>query len=464
MLASAPLVSWLRAHAVHLGLFAVGLVVYGGVAFDRLGKPSGSPHFVLQADAWLRGRIAIDRPAGDDWARIETVVLDDGSRIRGRRMTSPGKRGRFQVVGGGEIAQSRIVTSEGTAAYMTFPVLPAVLMIPQVMIAGRGASDVAFSVVFAAAVLPMLFSVLRRLREAGISERGVADDLWLVALFGFGTVFFFSAVQGSVWYTAHVVGVLFGLAYAWASIEARHPVLAGLALGLATMSRTPMAFMLPLFVLEAWRVSGGDKKALLAMLGKLAAPVIVIAAAAVAYNVHRFGAPTEFGHRYLAVVQQNQIEQHGLFAYHYLDRNLAVAFTLLPELGGTPWIRINGHGLALWFTTPALLLLLWPKTRPPIHRSLWITVACVAIPTLFYQNSGWVQFGYRFALDYLPFLVLLLAVGGRRFGWFARGLIVFGIAVNLFGAVTFDRFGWKYYRLGDSGAASKHARDVVVPH
>lgn len=456
--------SWLRAHAVHVALFAVGLVVYGAVAFDRLDRPSAAPHFVLQADAWLRGRIAIDRPAGDDWARVETVVLDDGSRVRGRRMTSPGKRGRFQVVGGGEIAATRIVTSEGTTVYMSFPPLPALLMIPQVLVAGRGASDVAFSVVFAAAVLPMLFSVLRRLREAGMTERTVTDDLWMVALFGFGTVFFFSAVQGSVWYTAHVVGVLFGLAYAWASIEARHPVLAGLALGLATMSRTPMAFMVPLFLLEAWRICGGDRRAFVKTVAMFAAPVTVIAAAAVAYNLHRFGAPTEFGHRYLAVVQQNQIEQHGLFAYHYLTRNLAVAFTLLPEFGGVPWVRINGHGLAIWFTTPALVLLLWPRARPPIHRALWLTVAAVAIPTLFYQNSGWVQFGYRFALDYLPFLVLLLAVGGRRFGWGSRALVIVAILVNLFGAITFDRFAWKYYRLGDSGAASKHARDVVVPH
>src|SRR6185503_9359947 len=93
----------------------------------------------------------------------------------------------------------------------------------------------------------------------------------------------------------------------------------------------------------------------------------------------------------------------------------------------------------------ALLLLLWPQARPPIHRALWITVALVAVPTFFYQNSGWVQFGYRFCLDYLPFLVLLLAVGGRRFGRVTRALIVAGIAINLFGAVTFDRYP-AYYR------------------
>jgi hypothetical protein len=468
MVASRAL-SWLRAHAIHLTLFAIGLVGYGAVAGDRLGRPSAANHFVRQAAAWLDGDLAIRGPVerGNDWAKVETVVLDDGAVVRGRRMTSRAHRGRFQLVGGGTIPVERIARSQGTTHYMSFPPLPAVLMLPQVAIAGERAGDVAFSVVFAAAVLPLLFATLRRLRRAGHSARSVAEDLWLVALFAFGSVWFFAAVQGSVWYTAHVVGVFFAVAYAWAAIDARAPVLAGLALALATMSRTPLAFMVPLFVLEAWRVSGGlaDRRALAWRLLAFAAPVVIVAIAAAAYNQVRFASPLEFGHSFLDVRQQAQIEQHGLFSYQYLARNLAVAFTLLPELPGrAPWLQISGHGLAIWVTTPALLLLVWPRTRPPLHRALWLTVGLVAVPTFFYQNSGWVQFGYRFALDYLPFLVLLLAIGGRRLGVPARGLIVLGIAINLFGALTFDRAGWRYYRLGPSRAADTSAYEVIVAH
>jgi len=150
------------------------------------------------------------------------------------------------------------------------------------------------------------------------------------------------------------------------------------------------------------------------------------------------------------------MERYGLFSYHYLERNLAVAFTLLPELPGhAPWIQISGQGLALWITTPAFVLLLWPREKNALHRALWITVACVAVPTFFYQNSGWVQFGYRFSLDYTVFLVMLLAIGGRRFGTATRALIVVGIAVNLFGAITFAHDP-QYYR------ADAAARDIVV--
>ena len=77
---------------LYAALFAVGLAVYGLVAWDRIGRPSTDPHFVYQADAWLQGRAAIDPPlAGDDWAQVETVALDDGTTASGRRLiTRPG--------------------------------------------------------------------------------------------------------------------------------------------------------------------------------------------------------------------------------------------------------------------------------------------------------------------------------------------------------------------------------------
>jgi hypothetical protein len=457
---------WLARYRIHLALFAIGFVGYAAVAGSRLWRQSPDPHFVYQAEAWLRGELAIDLPVkGDDWAKVETVVLDDGTVARGRRMSD---RKSFRVAGGDVVPLTRVRESKGVTHYVSFPPFPAALMIPPALVGGRRGNDVFVTVVVAALILPLAFACLRRLHQAGLSDRAVKDDLLLVAALAFGSVLFFSAVQGKVWYTAHVVGVALALAYAWCSIEGRHPVLAGLALGCAALTRTPMAFMFPLFVLEAARVVGGSValradvvafgQALARRLVPFAAPVLALAVIAIVYNTVRFGEPAEFGHTYLDVRQQAQIERHGLFSYQYLARNLAVAFTLLPELPGkAPWVQVSGHGLAVWVTTPLLALLVWPTQRDAIHRALWLTVAFVAVPTFFYQNSGWLQFGYRFSLDYMPFLILLLAVGGRRFGWGARALVAIGIAVNLFGAITFDR-AWQYYRAGGD------AYDVVVRH
>jgi len=441
---------------LYAALYAIGLVVYGALAWDRLGHQSPAPQFVYQADAWLHGHASIDPPLVDaDWAKLETVELDDGSVARGRRLIT---RRTFRVAGDGEIPISRVRKSRGTTIYMSFPPLPTLLMLPSAAISGRDGNDVIPTILVAAAILPLALLVLRRLAAAGLAKRSLEDQLWLVGALGLGSVLWFSSVQGKVWYTAQVTGVALALVYAWASIEARRPIVAGLALGAAALTRTPMAFMFPLFALEAWRLAKGDRRALVRSLVRFAAPVAAFAIAGMAYNLARFGSPTEFGHTFLDVRQQLQIEPWGLASTHYLGRNLAVAFTLLPEwLGRPPWIQISGHGLAIWVTSPWLLLVVWPRERPPIHRALWLTVALVALPSLLYMNSGWVQFGYRFSLDYLVFLVMLVAIGGRPLTWLGKGLIIAAVAINLFGAITFDRY-WQYYRTGGN------AYDVVVAH
>jgi hypothetical protein len=478
-----------RSGALYAALFAIGLLIYGLFAWGRIGRQSGAPHFVYQADAWLRGELAIRPSCGpcgpelacepepppcvgsrmplpnDDWAFVETVVRKDGTELRGRRLAT---RRAFRTLGGDELPIEEITTSRGFTAHVSFPPVPAVLMLPGALIAGRDAGDVVPTLLCAALILPLALLVLRRLAAAGLSARTVREDLWLVALLAFGSVLFFSAVQGKVWYTAHVVGIVLALLYAWASIEAERPLLAGIALGAAALTRTSMAFMFPLFVLEAWRMArradgdgpgdtdGAERAAVLRRiwrpLVRFAAPIAAFAALGMIHNAVRFGSPLEFGHSYLAlgnhqpVYQQTQIEQWGLAHYHYLGRNLAVAFTLLPELlPRAPWIQISGHGLALWVTTPALLLLLWPREQNALHRPLLLSAALVALPSLFYMNSGWFQFGYRFSLDYLVFLVMLLAIGGRPLTRAVKALIIAGIVINAFGAATFDRHG-QFYR------------------
>ena len=425
-------------------LYAIGFLVYGLLAWHRLEHPSIAPHFVVQADAWLHGKLAIDQPVpggwGNDWARVDTVELDDGSQVRGRYVT----RG-FRTLAGDVVPASRVRRAVATTAYMSFPPLPAVLMIPSAAISGRAGNDEIPNLLVVALIPPLALLLLRRLAAAGLSKRSEREDLWLVALLCLGTVLCYAAIQGSVWYFAQVCGVVLALVYAWASVDASRPIVAGLALGAAALTRTPMAFMFPLFVLEAWRVHRGNRRALVGALVRFALPIVAFAAAGAAYNYARFGLPTEFGHTFLQVRQQAQIEQYGLFSPHYLVRNLAVALLQLPiPVGHAPYLLIRGHGLALWFTTPALVLLV-SRERSPIRRALWITTACVALPALFYQNSGWVQFGYRFSLDYIVFLVMLIACCGRPLARLAKGLVIASIVINLAGAIVFDRFGGRCF-------------------
>ena len=162
-------------------------------------------------------------------------------------------------------------------------------------------------------------------------------------------------------------------------------------------------------------------------------------------NYERFDRLSEFGHVYLANGQIQRIKDYGLFNVHFLTKNLTAAFALVPTfLPEKPWILISRHGLALWFTTPALLWFLaarYTNEGPALllRRACIAALLVIALPHLLYQNTGWVQFGYRFSLDYLVYLTLLLVLGRSRISRPMMVAIVVGILINAFGAVTFDR-------------------------
>ena len=442
-------------------IYVAALAAYLGASGGRLKHHSSDNHYVYLADSLLHGTVEMRQkpPHENDWARVEELTLTDGRKVRGAALRVGGQH-RFRTTKGQVLTITPAdVTSRSYRHYVSFPPLPAVLMMPFVAIFGMQMNDVLFNVLLAALAPALLFMLLRRLREEKLSDRTETDDLWLTAMFGVGTVFYYSSVIGQVWYTAHVVVVLCTIGYAWCALGARAPVWAGVFLGLAFLSRAlPATLMFPLFVWEAVRTSrredagelsflrATDWRRVLGLLLRFGAPVVVLGLIAAAFNYARFDSFTEFGHTYLNVRWTARIQRWGLFNYHFLSRNLAAFFVLTPRiLAKAPWVQVSWHGMSLFLTTPLFIYLLWPKIRGRLHWPLWLTVLPVFMTHALYQNDGWVQFGYRFSLDYTVFLVLLLAVGGRKLGWTARILILVGIAINLFGAITFQRLTQHYY-------------------
>ncbi len=453
---------------IAVAVYFLSLGAYLGASNTRLRAHSNDNHYVRLADGWLHGRLDLgpNPPNIDDRAQVETLYFrDDRPPVRGAFVT--GTTQAFRTLKG-EILSVRPdeIARRETRYYISFPPFPAVLMLPMVAVAGLNANDVVFNCVVAAFAPALLFLLLRKLRARGDSQRSEREDLWLAAILAVGSVFYYASVIGQVWYTAHVVSVNLVILYVLAALDAKHPFWAGLCVVCGFLCRPEILFTAPLFLWELVRVNlapseeaaaGGwrarladgwrrlDKRAAFGGLVRFGAPIAALGLVAAGLNVVRFGRPTEFGHTYLVVRWTPRIQKYGLFNYTFLGRNLACLLALTPKLvAGPPFIQSSYHGLAIWVTTPVVLYLLWPSVKGPLHRPLWLTTACVAIPDLLYQNSGWIQFGYRFALDYFVFLICLLAIGGRPMTRRFKILILIGIAVNLFGALTFGR-AWQFY-------------------
>jgi hypothetical protein len=81
-----------------------------------------------------------------------------------------------------------------------------------------------------------------------------------------------------------------------------------------------------------------------------------------------------------------------------------------------------------------------------------LAVVLVSIADLMHFSQGWVQFGYRFANDTVPFALVLVAIGvsnlidrAPRRPWavpLAVGLIAVSVAVNAWGVVWGRLLGW----------------------
>jgi hypothetical protein len=432
-------------------LYLVFAGAYLGASGNRLKQHSQYNHYVYLAEGWLHGRLALAGPPPNenDWAKIDVFKLRDGRELRGTygsRTGGPADR-FYPLRGPSETLADADIVARTAVRYVSFPPFPAVLMTPFVAIWGLAFNDVLFTALWAALNPALIFLLLGDLRRRGLSRRSVGDDLWLTALFGVGSVYYFCSVIGQVWFTALIVGVTVSIGYCWASLDAARPALAGLCLALGFATRPPW-LAVPLFALEAVRVSGGwpalrtsvGWRTLGPRLVRFGAPLAVVGAALAVYNYARFASPFEFGHRFLNVQWQDRIGRFGLFNYHFLSRNLAAALVLLPRImAHAPFVKISQHGMSMLVTSPNLAYTVMPRERSHLTRPLWLTIAGVAIPSLLYQNSGYIQCGYRFSLDYLIFFVVLLAVGARPFSRLFKGLIVVAFAINLFLAITFDR-------------------------
>lgn len=374
-------------------------------------------HFALLAEAWLKGRLDLGGPP-------------------------PGYTGNNDFA------------SYHGKWFVVFPAFPSVLLLPLVALAGRAdaVADGRLFLLLAGLAPATLFLVLEKLSRTGESRRGELENLVWSCLFCFGSVYFFCSVQGTVWFAAHVVGAVLMALYLLFALQAERPVLAGLCLALGFATRTPLLLGAPLFLFEAARRSrlseprgAGllqryDLGQLVRLLALFALPVAFVLGLMLWHNQVRFGAPFESGYRYLNVVWAKRIAKWGLFDYHYLARNLGVMLTSLPwfPAQGGP-VQVNAHGLALWVTTPMYLWLVRPRRSSPLARALLWSALFVAVPTLFYQNTGWLQFGYRFSNDYAPLLFSALAIVGPPLRGSFMLASAFAVIVNFFGALTFGR-------------------------
>ena len=432
-------------------------------------------HFVWQASAFLEGQAGIRYPVLNTAERFGNYFFQDVLPI-----------GR---VGGSE------------RALIPFPPLPAILLVPFVAAFGLRADDQLIFTVLAAVDVALCWWMIGRLGVSTVVRAGTT------ILFAFGTVFWYTAQNTTTWYQAHIVAVGLTMVAVGMALGAdddaderidranasntsampRRPglssFLSGLFIGLASTARLTVILATPFFLIVGPRIDWRRRVA--SVLVGAAIPV----AALLAYNVVSTG--HVFHPAYDHLYQLEARAYTGL-GYHpewaaedprYVPQNLAIMLLSTPRLfpdrfqdtlgtvdkplcpapGSTrglfdvdcPVALPRDTGMSVLLTTPALLLAIpawFDRRRRRIVLAALLAILLVSLANLMHFSQGWVQFGYRFSNDTVPFALVLVAIGFARLvdrasarAWampLAIGLIVLSVAINAWGVLWGRFLGW----------------------
>lgn len=402
--------------------------------------------------------------------------------------------------------------------YMQHSLGPAFILVPLALVWGLEVNQNMISVLMGGLTTLLVWAITGRFTAHTATRVG------LTVLAMFGTTLWYSAANGSVWYFAHATAVFFVFATIYATVVLRNPLLAGAFVGAAFLCRptTALAGFFPLVAFaDRWYVADAGRaiwqRIRLRPLVDLAVGVAPFVLIGLAVNWLRFDNPFESGYNYSEEFHQIDLKwrwEYGLLHPAYIPRHAEVFWEYMPIFSSAgSYVWPSWGGLAMWFTSPALLLGLFVHlrryTRPalaiaaavgvggavilfasivarlelgawrlsdvPLAMHLlpfwlvvgialtlavgardrlvlacWAAIIPIALFNWMFAATGWSQFGYRYGLDFMPFLFVLAVMAVPRLRWYHALLIAASVAVNLWGVLwilkfaPIELFGWTW--------------------
>jgi hypothetical protein len=277
--------------------------------------------------------------------------------------------------------------------------------------------------------LPAALLALPLARAYGARGR---DAYWIAVAAALGTLLWFSSVFGNVYYLAHAQSFLALTLFLLEWTGRRRPLALGVLLGLSLMARPTTALAaVPFGLALLWQHRAAVYPVVRTALAfglPLAAAVGILGW----FNWLRFGSPLESGYAisYLINPQLEASRAAGLFSLGHVPENLRLALLELPRvIGHPPFLSPSKYGMSMLLVSPALLTAAWAGLRDRTARLLWLAAGLTAIPVFLYYGGGYIQYGFRYSLDFTPYLVALMAMGSTRWlGWPERLLVVASVA------------------------------------
>ncbi|MGQ9617340.1 MAG: hypothetical protein ACUVUG_00050 [Candidatus Aminicenantia bacterium] len=344
---------------------------------------------------------------------------------------------RFDILPEGYIDDPVIFNGK---IYVAFPPFPALLMIPFALIFQTDFHDFIFQIIFGSINIALFFKLIEKYLEKLSVSASSSYKIWIVFLFGLGTVHLSLLHFEGVWYVAHAIAVTLLLLSIIETLGKKRPLLIGTLWAFSVATRTHLLLAFPYFlsiILDGdFRPSTIFKRENVRKVLFLFLPVFFVLLLISAYNYIRFGNFMDMGYKKMRLnYPYSEFIKYGQFNVRFLLKNLYYLLIAPPKFQKSfPFFTPDLWGMGVLFCTSIFFILYRSFSKNLIPLYSWISIILILIPILLYYNTGGTQYGYRFIMDFIPFTAILMVHATRgKLKIYEYLLIVISIIVNLRG-------------------------------
>lgn len=323
--------------------------------------------------------------------------------------------------------------------YVYFGPVPAILLLPVVTFFSTPPSQHILGLIFICFDFFLLYKIAKKI---GLKRQ---NSFWLSLFFIFGTIFSSLGLINITSYITQVIAVSFLIFALYEFFNQRRWLLIGIFLALAGVTKPTLYLATIFFLVELLRSSRSSfVKKKLSNIFLLIVPILLSVIFLSFYNFLRFKNFLETGYSYQATMVSGlqDAAAKGLFSFQHIPGNLYVFLFKSPEplrindinyVLKFPYLKADYWGMGIFFTSPLFLYIFLSKLKQKYVLSAWLTVLLMLIPTLTYFGIGIWQFGFRYAVDFYPFLFIILAsVFKNELPLMAKAIIIYSIFFNFF--------------------------------
>lgn len=331
---------------------------------------------------------------------------------------------------------SELIPAEPGKYYVVYPPMPAILSLPFRFVFRENFQQQYLAHLLGAGTVVLTMLIAWKVKP----DKKLM--IWTGILAGFGNIIWFLSAVGSSWYLGQVSAAFFITFALYESLTKKRSLIVGVFLGAAYLSRIHTIISFPVFL---YLLKGKDwfKQYFLFGLGTL--PFIVFDGV---YNFLRFGVVWDKAYFILPAILNETTRPwfaKGVTNIAYIPINIHAIFWTFPKmLNIFPYIEPSWYSLAIWITTPVFIFAFFAPFKENLVKFLWLAIVSIFLIVATHGGTGWAQFGYRFAVDFYPFLFLLIIKTVAKSGlkpihWV---LLAISVMVNLWGVLWINKFGW----------------------